>query len=92
MFFISHGYICKRFSESINGISADREEFNREVLSKYGCTGNPGIYAIYRLANQKKPNSIAVFEAAELEYYGRVFLQNPIMKKHLRYTKRVAMI
>lgn len=88
MFFISHGYICKRFSESINGISADREEFNREVLSKYGCTGNPGIYAIYRLANQKKPNSIAVFEAAELEYYGRGISSKPNYEKAFALYKK----
>ena len=88
MFFISHGYICKRFSEVINGISADREEFNREVLSKYGCTGNPGIYAIYRLANRKKPNSIAVFEAAELEYYGRGVSSKPNYEKAFALYKK----
>lgn len=88
MFFISHGYICKRFSESINGVSADREEFNREVVSKYGCTGNPGIYAIYRLANKKRPNSIAVFEAAELEYYGRGISSKPNYEKAFALYKK----
>lgn len=71
MFFISHGYICRMFYEKINGIDGDREEFTKEVLAKYGCVGNPGLYAIYNLAYREPPNVIALFEAAELEYYGR---------------------
>ena len=88
IFFISHGYICKKFSESINGLSADREEFDREVLSKYGCSGTPGIYAIHRLATRENPNAIAVFEAAELEYYGKGISSTPNYEKAFALYKK----
>lgn len=71
LFYISHGFICEKFHEVINGIDSDRNEFNKDVLAKYGCSGNPGLYSIYRMANRPVPNAIAVFEAAELEYYGK---------------------
>ena len=71
LFYISHGFICEKFHEVINGIDSDRNEFNKDVLDNYGCLGNPGLYSIYRMANRPVPNAIAVFEAAELEYYGR---------------------
>lgn len=81
LFYISHGFICEKFHEVINGIDSDREEFNREVLAKYGCSGNPGIYAIYRMTNRPTPNAIAVFEAGELEYYGRGSSKQPNFEK-----------
>lgn len=81
LFYISHGFICEKFHEVINGIDSDREEFNREVLAKYGCSGNPGMYAIYRMTNRSTPNAIAVFEAGELEYYGRDSSKQPNFEK-----------
>lgn len=81
LFYISHGFICEKFHEVINGIDSDREEFNREVLAKYGCSGNPGMYAIYRMTNRPTPNAIAVFEAGELEYYGRDSSKQPNFEK-----------
>ena len=81
LFYISHGFICEKFHEVINGIDSDREEFNREVLAKYGCSGNPGMYAIYRMTNRPTPNAIAAFEAGELEYYGRGSSKQPNFEK-----------
>lgn len=81
LFYISHGFICEKFHEAINGIDSDREEFNREVLAKYGCSGDPGMYAIYRMTNRPTPNAIAVFEAGELEYYGRGPSKKPNFEK-----------
>lgn len=72
LFFIKNNYICKNFSGLINGLDEDRKEYNEEVLSKFGCSGKPGMYATYRLANREsRPNSVALYEVAEMEYYGK---------------------
>lgn len=88
LYFVSKGYICQQYSEIVNGLELDREEFNAEVLSKYGCSGRPGVYAIYNLADRETPNVVALYEAAELEYYGKGFSKNPDYQKAYDYYKK----
>jgi len=75
--YLANGHIGNKYNELINGLESDRQEYVDEVLMKYGSSGKPGIYAIYRLANKKKPNIIALYEAGELAYYGRGYLSVP---------------
>lgn len=78
MYFIATGFIVPKFSEQFNGLEQDRREFTQEVLSKFGCSGDPGVFAIYHLADRvEAPNVIALFEAGELEYYGKGFSSTP---------------
>lgn len=88
LFFIAKGYICQLYSEIINGLLNDRKEFNSEVLEKYGCSGKPGVQAVYRLADRENPNVIALYEAAELEYYGKGFTNVPNFDKAYHYYKK----
>lgn len=77
LFYLHNGYLPKIYSEQLNGVNVDRQEFVEEVLDKYGCSGNPGKHQIYQLANRESPNSIALFEAAEMEYFGNGFSSVP---------------
>lgn len=51
------------------------DEFNTEVTCKYGVTSKPGIRAIINLAKRKDPlkdpNLFAMYEYADILYYGR---------------------
>lgn len=85
MYYLEHGYLPAKYSEQINGVYKDRQEFINEVMMKYGCSGNPGKHKIYKLANRDKPNSIALFEAAELEYYGKGFDSSPNLQRAYDY-------
>ena len=77
--YLYKGYLPQLFFEKVNGLEPDKEEFIEEVIKKYGCSGNPGKSRIYQLANRKnkEPNSIALYELAELEYYGNGFSNEP---------------
>ena len=48
-------------------------EFNNEVTCKYGTTSKPGIRAIIDLATRKEPNIFALYEYADILYYGREY-------------------
>lgn len=48
------------------------------------------MYAIYRMTNRPTPNAIAVFEAGELEYYGRGSSKQPNFEKAFFYIKKGA--
>ena len=85
LFYIENGYLPKTYSEQLNGINKDRQEFIDTVLTKYGCTGKPGKFIIYKLANREDPNSIALYEAAELEYYGNGCSSEPNFQKAYEY-------
>ena len=87
MYFLKNGRIWQSFSETINGLEKDRIEFDTEVISKFGCSGRPGMYAVYRLADKECPNSIALFEAGELEYYGKGTSSTPDFEKAYQYYK-----
>ena len=72
LYFLEKGNLPELYLDELNGLSKDRKEFFEEVVLKYGCSGNPGVHRIYNLANRKvNPNSIALYEAAELDYYGK---------------------
>lgn len=89
IYFIATGFIVPDFSELYNGLEQDRQEFTQEILSKFGCSGKPGVYAVYRLADRpESPNVIALFEAGELEYYGKGFSPTPNYAKAYSYYKQ----
>lgn len=48
----------------------DLEEYNRKVTCLYGATSVPSIRAIITLAERENPNLIALYEYAEMFYYG----------------------
>ena len=85
LYFIAFGNICQAYTEEIHILDHDREEFVEKVLTRYGCSGNPGVFQIYALADREKPNAIALFEAAELEYYGKGYNPNPDFEKVYNY-------
>ena len=48
----------------------DMREFENEVIYKYGTTSNAGLRAIIALAKKDEPNIFAMYEYAEMYYYG----------------------
>lgn len=58
----------------------DLNEFNKEVICKYGTSSNPGMRAIISLAKKEPPNIFAMFEYAEMYYYGRNSLAKNLTK------------
>ena len=90
LYYLEHGYVPDNYAEELNGVSGDRKEFLNEVVMKYGCSGKPGVERIYRMANREKPNTIALFEAGELEYYGKGVSSKPnYQKAYNYYTKAI---
>jgi len=49
-----------------------RKEFDEKVIDKHGANSVPGMNAIYALTKGDDPNPIALFERAEINYYGRL--------------------
>lgn len=89
VYFMMEGCIPQQYAELINGLQRDREEFMQSVVTKFGCSGKPGVYAIYNLADRENPNSIALYEAGELEYYGKGFLPGvPNYAQAYKYYKK----
>jgi TPR repeat protein len=50
----------------------DLKEFNETVICKYGVTSSPGVRAIIALAEREKPNIFALYEYADMLYYGNL--------------------
>lgn len=48
----------------------DLKEYNQKVTCLYGATSIPSIRAIITLAERENPNLIALYEYAEMFYYG----------------------
>ena len=48
----------------------DLEEFNQKIINLYGATSNPSVRAIISLAERPTPNIVALYEYAEMFYYG----------------------
>ncbi len=48
----------------------DMHEFNNEVVKLYGVTSKPAIRAIISLSTREKPNIVALYELADMFYYG----------------------
>ncbi|MBE5838448.1 tetratricopeptide repeat protein [Butyrivibrio sp.] len=46
------------------------EEFNNEVTCRYGVTSDPGRRTIISMAMRDKPNLFALYEYADMLYYG----------------------
>lgn len=46
------------------------EEFNNEVTCRYGVTSDPGRRTIISMAMREKPNMFALYEYADMLYYG----------------------
>lgn len=88
IYYLANGFICHKYYEIINGLDSDKVEYVNEVIAKYGTSGRPGIYAIYRLANRRNPNALALYEAGELEYYGRGYLSSPDYNAAFDYYKK----
>lgn len=50
---------------------SDLQEYIDKILHGLGSSGMPGTGAIYAMAERKNPNIYALFEAGEMEYYGK---------------------
>lgn len=79
VFLLIHLAVYKRLpSNFFFGINYqnDLDEFNEEVTCKYGVTSKPGTRAIITLAERsiekdnKEPNLFALYEYADMLYYG----------------------
>ena len=49
----------------------DLQEYIDKILHGLGSSGMPGTGAIYAMAGRDNPNIYALFEAGEMEYYGK---------------------
>lgn len=65
----------------------DMQEFNEEVICKYGTTTKVGIRAIMNLAKKSEPNMFALYEYAELLYWGRNTISQNIPEAFIWYFK-----
>ena len=65
----------------------DLDEFNQEVLCKYGTSSSAGLRAIISLAKKEPTNMFAAYEYGELFYYGRNSLVKNLTKAFEWYFK-----
>lgn len=49
----------------------DLEEYEKQVLMRYGGSGISGIETVFAMANRAEPNIIALYEMGGMEFYGR---------------------
>lgn len=82
-----------------NSIKKDIAEFSECVTKKYGMSSKHGIRAIYALAtrgldgsSEERPNSIALYEYADLLYYGNAIGIKQDINKAFKYYKIAAAI
>lgn len=71
-----------------NKYREDLQEFNTKVLCKYGVTSVPGIRAIVELS--KKGNIFALYEHADMHYYGNKKVSNPDYNEALKLYREAA--
>lgn len=73
-------YLPKKFFED------DLEEFSREVTQKYGAVSTPSVRQIISLAKRKEnPNIVALYELADMYYYGNNCIEKDISKAFALY-------
>ena len=70
----------------------DLNEFNNEVLCKYGTSSSAGLRAITTLAKKEPLNMFAAFEYGELFYYGRNSLVKNLTKAFEWYFKAAGLL
>lgn len=69
IYFSLHKHLPGNFFFGIK-YKTDLAEFNEKVICKYGATSKPGVRAIISLAEREKPNLFALYEYADMLYYG----------------------
>lgn len=89
LYLILHLALYKKFPEGFYyGVNYEKalSEFNEEVIKLYGATSEPSTRAILYLANKEIPNIFAVYEKAEMFYYGnREYIEKDIVKAYEIY-------
>lgn len=70
----------------------DLDEFNKEVLCKYGTSSSAGLRAIITLAKKEPANMFAAYEYGELFYYGRNSLVKNLTKAFEWYFKAAGLL
>lgn len=52
-------------------LKRDLQEYEKNVLMRYGGSGISGIETVFAMANREEPNIIALYEMGGMEFYGR---------------------
>ena len=67
--------------------NAQLKEFNEKITCKYGVTSKPGVREIINLAKRNSPNLFALYEYADMLYYGSLYGPKQDIPKAFGYYK-----
>lgn len=81
LYFAVNKELPKDFYQPKKFFEDDLEEFSREVTQKYGAVSTPSVRQIISLAKRKEnPNIVALYELADMYYYGNNCIEKDISK------------
>lgn len=87
LYFAINKELPKDFYDPKKFFETDLDEFSHEVTQKYGTVSTPSVRQIITMAKREKPNIVALYELADMYYYGNGCIEKDISKAFDLYLK-----